>query len=65
MIEEASLAGIAAKAAKGTELMIALHDAWLARLGCSVVTPRESTRRGGHITTRTYEQAGEPTSRAT
>lgn len=52
MIEEASLPAIAAKAAKGTELMVALHDAWLARLGCSVVTPRDSTRRGGHITIR-------------
>ncbi len=52
MIEEASLPAIAAKAAKGTELMIALHDAWLARLGCSVVTPRDSTRRGGHVTIR-------------
>lgn len=52
MIEEASLPEIAAKAAKGTELMVALHDAWLARLGCSVVTPRDSTRRGGHITIR-------------
>lgn len=52
MIEEASLAAITAKAAKGTELMVALHDAWLARLGCSVVTPREPTRRGGHITIR-------------
>ncbi|MHB1090661.1 MAG: kynureninase/PvdN C-terminal domain-containing protein, partial [Ilumatobacteraceae bacterium] len=52
MINEASLPAIAAKAAKGTELMVALHDAWLARLGCSMVTPRDPTRRGGHITIR-------------
>lgn len=52
MIERATLPAIAAKAATGTELMLALHDAWLAKLGCSVVTPRDSSRRGGHITIR-------------
>lgn len=52
MIDDAGLPAIAAKAATGTELMLALHDAWLARLGCTVVTPREATRRGGHITIR-------------
>lgn len=52
MIDDAGLPAIAAKAATGTELMIALHDAWLARLGCSIVTPRDATRRGGHITIR-------------
>lgn len=52
MIDDAGLPAIAAKAATGTELMVALHDAWLARLGCSIVTPREATRRGGHITIR-------------
>ena len=52
MISEAGLPAIAEKAAKGTELMIGLHDAWLARLGFSVVTPRDATRRGGHITIR-------------
>lgn len=52
MINEAGLPAIAAKAAKGTELMLALHDAWLARLGCSMVTPRDPTRRGGHVTMR-------------
>jgi kynureninase len=52
MIDDAGLPAISAKAAKGTELMLALHDAWLARLGCTVVTPRDVTRRGGHITIR-------------
>lgn len=55
MIEEASLPAIAAKAAKGTELMLALNDAWLVRLGCVVVTPRDPTRRGGHVTIRHHE----------
>jgi kynureninase len=31
---------------------LALHDAWLAPLGCSVITPRDVNRRGGHITIR-------------
>ena len=52
MIERAGLVAIAKKAAIGTDLMIALHDAWLAPLGFSVVTPRDSNRRGGHISVR-------------
>ncbi|MFA5774499.1 MAG: aminotransferase class V-fold PLP-dependent enzyme [Ilumatobacteraceae bacterium] len=55
MISEAGLPAIEAKATKGTELMIALNDAWLAKLGCTVVTPRDATRRGGHITIRHAE----------
>ena len=52
MIERAGLSAIARKAAIGTDLMIALHDAWLAPLGFSVVTPRDAKRRGGHISVR-------------
>ena len=52
MIERAGLSAIAQKAAQGTELMLALHDAWLQPLGFSVVTPRDSKRRGGHISVR-------------
>ncbi|MEO5974225.1 MAG: aminotransferase class V-fold PLP-dependent enzyme [Ilumatobacteraceae bacterium] len=52
MIDDAGLVAIADKAAKGTELMLVLHDAWLAQLGCTVVTPRDSARRGGHVTIR-------------
>jgi kynureninase len=50
MIEEAGTAAISAKAQQGTELMIALYDAWLAPLGFSLLTPRDPRRRGGHIT---------------
>jgi kynureninase len=50
MIEEAGIANIAAKAALGTDMMIALFDAWLAPLGFTLLTPRESSNRGGHIT---------------
>ena len=52
MIERAGLAAIAEKAAIGTDLMIELHDAWLAPLGFSVVTSRDKSRRGGHISVR-------------
>lgn len=52
MIGEAGLPAIAAKAALGTEMMVQLHDAWLAPLGFELVTPREPARRGGHITLR-------------
>lgn len=50
MIERAGIARIAKKAAVGTELMIALFDAWLAPLGFSLLTPKESNLRSGHIT---------------
>jgi kynureninase len=50
MIEEASIKQINAKASKGTEMMIELFDQWLAPLGYELVTPRDSQRRGGHIT---------------
>ncbi|CAB4623779.1 unannotated protein [freshwater metagenome] len=50
MIERAGIARIAKKAALGTELMIALFDAWLAPLGFKLLTPRDHNLRGGHIT---------------
>ncbi|MGA1654751.1 MAG: kynureninase [Ilumatobacteraceae bacterium] len=52
MIAEAGLPAISAKAEQGTELMVQLHDAWLAPLGFELITPREPERRGGHITLR-------------
>lgn len=50
MIERAGIKAIAQKAAIGTELMIALFDAWLEPLGFSLLTPRNPSQRGGHIT---------------
>jgi kynureninase len=50
MIEQASIRAIAHKAAVGTDMMVALFDAWLAPLGFTLLTPRESSKRGGHIT---------------
>lgn len=49
MIEEAGIAEIEKKAARGTELMIELFNSWLAPLGFTLNTPRNSKQRGGHI----------------
>jgi kynureninase len=49
MIEEAGIAQIAQKCATGTEMMIALYDAWLADLGFTLNTSRDVAERGGHI----------------
>lgn len=49
MIEEAGIDAIAEKCAKGTEMMIALFDEWLAPLGFTLNTPRDPKQRGGHI----------------
>jgi len=52
MIAQAGLPAIAAKAALGTDMMVRLHDAWLAPLGFELITPRDPARRGGHVTLR-------------
>ena len=49
MIEEATIAAIANKAATGTQMMIDLYDAWLADLGFTLLTSRNAQERGGHI----------------
>lgn len=49
MIEEAGIDSIAKKAAAGTDIMIELYDAWLAELGFTLLTSRNSIERGGHI----------------
>ena len=49
IIEEAGIDAIAAKAAKGTQMMIELFDAWLAPLGFTLNTSRNPKERGGHI----------------
>lgn len=50
MIEEAGMKAISEKAALGTDLILALYDAWLAPLGFTLLTPRDHNKRGGHIT---------------
>jgi kynureninase len=49
MIEDATISAIANKAAAGTQMMIDLYDAWLADLGFTLLTSRDSLERGGHI----------------
>jgi kynureninase len=49
MIKAASLRTISEKAAIGTSLMIEMFDELLAPLGFALTTPRDSNRRGGHI----------------
>jgi kynureninase len=49
MIKEAGIDAIAQKAATGTQMMIDLHDAWLAPLGFELNTSRDPKERGGHI----------------
>jgi kynureninase len=50
MIEEAGMKAISEKAALGTDLILALYDAWLAPIGFTLLTPRDPNKRGGHIT---------------
>ena len=49
MIGRAGISEIAKKAALGTDLMIALYEAWLKPLGFGLGTPADSAKRGGHI----------------
>jgi kynureninase len=49
IIEEAGIKNIEAKCAKGTEMMVALFDAWLVDLGFTLNTPRDAKERGGHL----------------
>lgn len=49
MIGRAGISEIAKKAAVGTDLMIALYEAWLKPLGFGLGTPEDSAKRGGHI----------------
>ena len=54
-IEVVAEAGIDAIRAKGialTEYAIALTDSWLAPFGCSIGSPRDSSRRGAHVSIR-------------
>jgi len=49
---EAGIDAIRAKGIALTEYAIALHDAWLAPLGCEVGSPRDPARRGAHVAIR-------------
>ena len=49
---EAGIDAIRAKGIALTDYAIALHDAWLAPLGFTLGSPRESARRGSHVAIR-------------
>jgi kynureninase len=49
---EAGLEAIRAKSIALTELIVALHDAWLAPLGFELGSPREPAVRGSHVSLR-------------
>ncbi len=49
---EAGIEAIRAKSVALTELLVALHDAWLAPLGFELGSPRDPARRGSHVSLR-------------
>jgi len=49
---EAGIAALHRKAIALTELIVALHDAWLAPLGFSLGSPRDPAARGSHVSLR-------------
>ncbi|WP_028058049.1 kynureninase [Candidatus Solirubrobacter pratensis] len=49
---EAGIEAIREKSVAQTELVIALHDEWLAPLGFELGTPRDPARRGSHVSLR-------------
>jgi kynureninase len=49
---EAGVDRLRAKSVALCELIVALHDAWLAPLGFGLGSPRESARRGSHVSIR-------------
>jgi kynureninase len=49
---EAGIGPLREKSVALTELMVALHDKWLAPLGFSLGSPRDPARRGSHVSLR-------------
>jgi kynureninase len=49
VIAEAGIGAIRAKAVALTEMVVTLTDEWLVPQGFSLGSPRDSTRRGGHV----------------
>jgi kynureninase len=49
---EAGIDAIREKSVAQTELMVALHDEWLAPLGFELGSPRDAARRGSHVALR-------------
>jgi kynureninase len=49
LLLEAGLEPMRAKSMRLTAYLVELADAWLVPLGCAIATPREASRRGGHV----------------
>jgi kynureninase len=49
LLLEAGIEAIRAKSMRLTAYLIELADAWLVPLGCTIATPRDPARRGGHV----------------
>jgi kynureninase len=49
---EAGIAAVREKSVAQTDLLIALHDAWLAPLGFTLGSPRDAAVRGSHVSLR-------------
>jgi kynureninase len=52
ILASAGIEAVRAKSVLLTEYALRLADTWLAPLGVSVVSPRDPSRRGGHVTLR-------------
>ena len=52
---EAGIGPLREKSVAQCELIVALHDAWLAPLGFELGSPREPERRGSHVALRHAE----------
>ena len=52
LLATAGIEAVRAKSVLLTSYALELADAWLAPLGVEVVSPRDATRRGGHVTLR-------------
>jgi len=50
LLLEAGIEQMRAKSMRLTAYLIELADAWLVPLGCAIATPRQASRRGGHVT---------------
>jgi len=50
LLLEAGVGPLRAKSTDLTSYLIDLADAWLVPLGCTIGTPRDAGRRGGHVT---------------
>jgi kynureninase len=52
LLGEAGITALRAKSIELTSYIIALADEWLAPLGWAVASPRDASRRGGHVSLR-------------